>query len=49
VLYLVFYYVLDIKMNIHKCSLENPVNGVIWDFPSSREIEAQLEEAEKNA
>ena len=42
VLYIVFYYVLDIKLNIHKESLENPVNGEVWDMPTSKEVAAQI-------
>lgn len=49
VFYLVFYYVLDIKMNIHKCDVENPVNGEVWDFPTSKEIEEMLEKESKTA
>lgn len=48
VLYLIFYYVLDIKLNIHKCSVENPVNGEVWDFPTSKEIEAMLDRESAN-
>ena len=47
VFYIIFYYVLDIKLNIHKCSVENPVNGEVWDFPSSKEIEEMLEQESK--
>lgn len=49
VLYIVFYYVLDIKLNIHKESLENPVNGEVWDMPTSKEVAAQIAQQEKAA
>ena len=40
---------LDIKLNIHKESLENPVNGEVWDMPTSKEVAAQIAQQEKAA
>jgi cytosine permease len=50
VVYVVLYYILDIKMSIHKEDVNNPVNGVVWDFPTSKEIEEKIaaEEAAAN-
>lgn len=44
VIYIILYFVLDIKMNIHKESVDAPVNGVVWDIPTSKEIEQHIEQ-----
>lgn len=49
VVYVVLYYILDIKMNIHKEDVNNPVNGVVWDFPTSKEIEEKISAEEAAA
>lgn len=45
-LYIVFSYILDKKLNIHKEATDGSADGQVWDMPTSKEVAALVKAAE---